>query len=329
MSVICLVSGIHPKAAAAEIPKYNKDIRPILSDKCFQCHGPDAAKREGELRLGRPRGSDQGEARSSPENRRKARLVTRIHEIRSGRGDATAGIAPTTDRHRTRRRSSAGSSRARNISRSGRSLPCPLEVPLPETRNPDWAKQEIDRFIAARLEQENLSPSPAAAPERWLRRTTFDLTGLPPTRAEIDAFLNDTSPDARARAVDRLLASPRYGEKMAVDWLDVARYADSFGYQSDLDTHAWPYRDWVIDAFNKNLPWDQFITWQVAGDLLPNPIARANHRHRLQPRAPQDPGRRQRRGGIPAGGNRRQGPHLRHGVSRADLRMRPLPRSQV
>src|SRR5690606_10206846 len=105
----------------------------------------------------------------------------------------------------------------------------------------------------------------------WLRRTTFDLTGLPPQRKDLDEFLADPSPAAREHAVDRLLASPQYGEHMAVDWLDVARYADSFGYQSDLETKAWPYRDWVIQSFNRNLPWDQFITWQLAGDLLPDP----------------------------------------------------------
>ena len=202
-------------------------------------------------------------------------------------------------------------------------------MPVPETKQAIGVENEIDRFIRARLDQRGFSHAPAAAPERWLRRVTFDLTGLPPSREDLDAFLADKSPDARARAVDRLLASPRYGEKMAVDWLDVARYADSFGYQSDIDTHAWPYRDWVIGAFNDNLPWDQFITWQIAGDLLPNPDPRTNHRHRLQPHPPQDPGRRQRGGGVPAGGHFRPRPHLRHRVPRADLRVHPLPRSQV
>ena len=143
------------------------------------------------------------------------------------------------------------------------SVPVPDEMPVAKTRSTASSSPGSTR--------EELAPTPPASPERWLRRAAFDLTGLPPSRAELDAFLADKSPDARGRAVDRLLASPRYGEKMAVGWLDVARYADSFGYQSDIDTHAWPYRDWVIGAFNDNLPWDQFITWQIAGDLLPNP----------------------------------------------------------
>jgi hypothetical protein len=253
----------------AEKTVFNRDIRPILSDKCFQCHGPDAAKREGDLRLDVREAAIKAGA-IIPGKPKESEMVTRIHE-----SDPDEVMPPPESSRQLTATERATLVRWIEQGAEYQPLwsftPLPAAVPLPETHNPAWAKQEIDRFIAARLEQENLSPSPAAAPERWLRRTTFDLTGLPPTRAEIDAFLNDTSPDARARAVDRLLASPRYGEKMAVDWLDVARYADSFGYQSDLDTHAWPYRDWVIDAFNKNLPWDQFITWQVAGDLLPNP----------------------------------------------------------
>ena len=133
-----------------------------------------------------------------------------------------------------------------------------------------------------------------------LRRVSFDLTGLPPTIAEIDAFLADASPDAYERVVDRLLASPAYGERMAADWLDVARYADSHGYQDDGMREMWPWRDWVIGAFNRNLPFDQFITWQLAGDLLPEADRRAAARDRLQPQPHAEPGRRHRPGGVPA-----------------------------
>jgi hypothetical protein len=133
-----------------------------------------------------------------------------------------------------------------------------------------WVRSPIDAFVGDRLQQEKLSPSPEAPRERWLRRATFDLTGLPPKPEEIDAFLADSSPDAFEKAADRLLGSVRFGERMAVPWLDAARYADSYGYQSDEEMRAWPYRDWVIRAFNENLPWDQFITWQLAGDMLPN-----------------------------------------------------------
>jgi hypothetical protein len=146
----------------------------------------------------------------------------------------------------------------------------PKDIPVPQTTDKTWAKNPIDQFVLARLEKEKLAPSPQATPERWLRRITFDLTGLPPTQPEIDAFLADTAPTARETVVDRLLASPRFGERMGTPWLDVARYADSFGYQADIDMLAWPYRDWVIKAFNDNLPLDQFITQQIAGDLLPD-----------------------------------------------------------
>ena len=163
----------------------------------------------------------------------------------------------------------------------------PGEVPLPEVKHTAWPRNAIDRFVLARLEAEGLSPSPEASKERLIRRVTFDLTGLPPTLAEIDAFLADRRPDAYERLVDRLLASPRFGERMTVDWLDVARYADTFGYQADVYRAMWPWRDWVVKAFNTNLPFDRFITWQLAGDLLPNPsseqvLATAFNRHHRQ-----------------------------------------------
>jgi hypothetical protein len=155
--------------------------------------------------------------------------------------------------------------------------PLPAKVPVPAVKKSAWPRNEIDRFVLARLEQEGLSPATDADPADWVRRVTFDLTGLPPTPAEVDAFLSDRSPSARERVVDRLLRSPRYGERMAVPWLDLARYADSYGYQSDQLCTTWPYRDWVIRAFNENLPYDRFITLQLAGDLLP----RATREQRL------------------------------------------------
>ena len=128
----------------------------------------------------------------------------------------------------------------------------------------------IDRFVLERLEREGLTPSPEAGRETLMRRVSLDLTGLPPTPAEIDAFLNDKSPDAYEKVVDRLLASPRYGERMAVRWLDAARYADTNGYQFDGERVMWRWRDWVIEAFNRNQPFDQFTLEQIAGDMLPN-----------------------------------------------------------
>ncbi|HEB54232.1 MAG TPA: DUF1549 domain-containing protein, partial [bacterium] len=148
--------------------------------------------------------------------------------------------------------------------------PLPREVAVPEVEGASWGRNPIDRFVLARLRAEGLSPAPSADPAAWLRRVTLTLTGLPPTIAELDAFLADSGADARARVVDRLLESPRYGERMASEWLDVARYADTFGYQNDVERPTWPWRDWVVRALNENLPFDQFATWQIAGDLLPN-----------------------------------------------------------
>lgn len=266
--LLALALAAATSTSAGDKIGYNRDIRPILSDKCFHCHGPDAGKREADLRLdvredaikagailpGKPGGSG---------------LIERIHAT-----DPDEVMPPP---EAPRQLSAAEKATLERWILEGAEYephwaftPLPAVVAVPTTTQKTWAVQEIDAFIAARLDSEKLPPSPAASKERWLRRAAFDLTGLPPSRVDLETFLSDASADAREKAVDRLLASPRYGERMAIDWLDVARYADSFGYQSDLDTHAWPYRDWVIDAFNRNLPWDQFITWQVAGDLLPN-----------------------------------------------------------
>jgi hypothetical protein len=140
----------------------------------------------------------------------------------------------------------------------------------PAVRDTSWPRNAIDRFVLARLEAEGLRPSPEASREALIRRVTLDLTGLPPTPEEVEAFLKDTSPQAYEKVVDRLLASRAFGERMAWDWLDAARYADSNGYQGDGDRTMWPWRDWVVEAFNRNLPYDQFTVWQLAGDLLPN-----------------------------------------------------------
>ncbi len=263
--VALVPAGISP--AADEIA-YNRDIRPILSDKCFQCHGPDSAKREADLRLDVREEAIKAEA-VIPGNLKKSGLIRHIHETDPDE------VMPPPDFPR-QLTAAEKDLLARWIEQGAEYephwalTPLPASVAVPKSGD-GWANGDLDRFVAARLEQEKLKPSPAAGPERWFRRASFDLTGLPPSSADLDAFLADEQPGAKERAVDRLLASPAYGERMAVDWLDVARYADSFGYQSDLDTQAWPYRDWVISAFNQNLSWDQFITWQLAGDLLPNP----------------------------------------------------------
>lgn len=146
----------------------------------------------------------------------------------------------------------------------------PVKAPLPQLQNTKWVRNEIDDFVLARLEQLNIQPNEEADKERLLKRLTLDLTGLPPTLKQMDAFLADNSAAAYEKQVDALLATPQYGEKMAIHWMDVARYADSYGYQDDNIRTQWPWRDWVIHAFNENMPYDRFLTWQIAGDMLPN-----------------------------------------------------------
>lgn len=253
---------------AAESLRYNRDIRPILSDKCFQCHGPDSGKRKGDLRLDIREDALKAKAfiEGTPE---ESELVKRLNSH-----DPEEIMPPPQS---PRQLSEVEKATLHQWIKEGAVyephwsfVPLPAGIQVPEVKHQAWPVNAIDNFVLSTLETEGLEPTAPAAPERWLRRVTFDLTGLPPTSSELVEFLADKASDAREEVINRLLASPRMGEKMAVDWLDAARYADSFGYQSDMDTNAWPYRDWVIDAFNKNLPWDQFVTWQIAGDLLPN-----------------------------------------------------------
>ncbi|MEY4244692.1 MAG: hypothetical protein RLZZ245_2277, partial [Verrucomicrobiota bacterium] len=254
-------------AFSAEKVSYNRDILPIISDKCFHCHGPDAGTREGDLRLDVREDALKAGA-IVPGDPKSSEMIARIHAT-----DPDDVMPPPeaprqlsdADREKLARWIEQGAEYEPHWAFT----PLPASVPVPKAEPATWPRRAIDHCVAARLSSEGLAPAPEASPERWLRRVSFDLTGLPPSQSELTNFLADSSPTAREKAVDRLLASPAFGEKMAVDWLDVARYADSFGYQSDLETHAWPYRDWVIRAFNQNLPWDQFITWQIAGDLLP------------------------------------------------------------
>src|SRR5436190_490212 len=251
---------------------FNREIRPILSDNCFTCHGPDEKQRQADLRLDRPDGvfADRGGYRVIvPGRPAESRLYQRISaENRLAR-------MPPPAANRTLAPQQVELIR-RWIEQGAEYKPhwsfIPLEeTPVPEVIEGKWPRNPIDRFILSRLEKEGLRPSPEAARETLIRRLSLDLTGLPPALEEIDAFLADRSEDAYDKLVGRLLASPRYGERMANDWLDLARYADTYGYQADVDRDMSPWRDWVIRAFNENLPYDQFITWQIAGDLLPHP----------------------------------------------------------
>jgi len=253
--------------------RFNRDIRPILSNNCFQCHGPDSAARQAGLRLDvedvakrdLPSGGYaivEGDSSSSKI----------IHRIMSDDPDF---MMPPSDSGKRLTDEEKSLLRAW-IDQGAEWQPhwafiSPERPAVPETIDPDWPHTPIDSFILARLEQENLTPSDEAAKEKLIRRVTLDLTGLPPTIEEVDAFLADDSPDAFARVVDRLLASPRYGEHMARFWLDAARYGDTHGLHLDNERSIWRYRDWVIDAFNRNKPFDTFTIEQLAGDLLPDP----------------------------------------------------------
>ncbi|HMO64757.1 MAG TPA: DUF1549 domain-containing protein, partial [Verrucomicrobiota bacterium] len=254
---------------------FNAQIRPLLSDRCFACHGPDDAARKARLdlhtRAGALKGGRSGEPALVPGDPSASPLLPRITT-----GDREELIPPPESKlpplspaevELIRRWIAEGAEYREHWAFE----PLPGQVAVPEVRNPRVEiRNPIDAFVLARLEREGLAPRPAAAPETRLRRLSLDLTGLPPTPEEIIAFAANPSPAAEAAAVERLLESPRRGERLASWWLDLARYADTYGYQSDVEVDFSPWRDWVIAAFNANLPWDQFLTWQLAGDLLPD-----------------------------------------------------------
>jgi len=260
---------------AAEKLQFNRDIRPLLSDRCFKCHGPDKAARKASLRLDLPEEAYAERKKSHkhaivPAKPQESLVCQRIFSTDPDEmmPPPESHLALTKEeKEKIRRWISEGAQYQPHWA----FIPLPDRVSVPPTKNRTWPRNDIDRFILARLEKEGLKPSPEADKIRWLRRVTYDLTGLPPSLEEVDAFLANKSPGAEEKVVDRLLASKHFGERMAVPWLDSARYADSYGYQSDQLCPTWPYRDWVVDAFNNNLSYDQFLTEQLAGDLLPNP----------------------------------------------------------
>ncbi|MFO0845071.1 MAG: PSD1 and planctomycete cytochrome C domain-containing protein [Gemmataceae bacterium] len=265
---VCLAT-VRADGPAAKPPgqlDYNRDVRPILRDACFACHGPDAKQRKADLRL------DQRDAAvrhgalvpgKSGESEVYQRLVT--DEKAKRMPPAKFGKSLSPDQVATLKRwIDEGASYAEHWAY----VP-PRRPALPTVQDAAWPRNAIDRFVLARLEREGLSPSPLADKVTLIRRVTLDLTGLPPTPAEVDAFLADHSPTAYEKVVDRLLRSARYGEHMARYWLDLARFGDTHGLHLDNYREMWPYRDWVINALNKNLPYDRFVTKQLAGDLLP------------------------------------------------------------
>jgi hypothetical protein len=257
------------RLTAADVT-FGRDILPILSDNCFRCHGPDAGAHKAGLRLDTESGAlRKTDAMIVPGRSEDSELIRRITS-----GDPEKVMPPpTSNRKLTPRESERLRAWIDGGARWGKhwafETPRVTSCETPSVRDRSWARNAIDRFVLARLEAERLRPSAEAPRETLIRRVTLDLTGLPPTPQEVDTFVGDTAPDAYERVVDRLLASPHYGERMVWEWLDAARYADSNGYQGDAERTMWPWRDWVVGALNRNLPFDQFTVWQLAGDLLP------------------------------------------------------------
>ena len=253
------------QTAAAQEVSFNRDVRTILSDKCFHCHGPDADNQESDFRLDT---QDNALEAIEPGSVEDSELHLRI------RADDDS-VMPPVDA--TRQLTDAEKDTLDRWIEQGAKFeghwafePIPKSIDVPEVKS-DWPRGEIDRFILDTINKAGSKPNAAAPKEKWLRRVTFDLTGLPPTLEEIDAFVADESNSAFETVVDRLLASDPCAERLTSEWLDVARYSDSYGFQRDDERYVWPYRDWVIRAFRKNMPYDQFITWQLAGDLMENP----------------------------------------------------------
>ena len=272
--------------AHAEV-SYNRDVLPLLTAKCFACHGADQARRKAHLRLDvrdSALADRDGVRAIAPGRPAQSELVRRIFST-----DADEAMPPLDEgeplteeeKQILKQWIAEGAVYGKHWA-----FQMPKKRPVPDVG--DGGDNEIDRFIYARLVEANLTPQRPATREQLIRRVTLDLTGLPPTLEEVDAFLADDSPDAYERVVDRLLASPRFGERMAAWWLDGARYGDSHGYDNDLENSQWPWRNWVIEAFNNNKPFDQFTVEQLAGDLLPDATEDQvlatgfNRNHRIQ-----------------------------------------------
>jgi hypothetical protein len=271
LSLACLTLAAQTPAATGPI-NFSRDIHPIISENCFACHGPDAEARKAKLRLDTRDGAlktHDDKTPIVPHHPEQSELVRRI--LTSDPDDhmppPDSGKSLTPHQIELLQQwIKEGADYTKQWSFQPISDP-----PVPAVNNPQFIiRNPIDNFILARLEKEKLTQSPEAPRATLLRRVTLDLTGLPPTPAELDAFLNDTSPDAYEKVVDRLLASPHYGERMALEWLDAARYADTHGYHIDAGRDMTRWREWVIDAYNSNMPFDEFTVEQLAGDMLPN-----------------------------------------------------------
>ena len=275
--LVALALLLGPFTARAAVD-FNREVRPVLSDKCYPCHGPDEQTRKARLRFDTREGAlreKDGTTVIIPGKSAASEVILRVSSPHADEvmppPEAKLGRLAPAEIETLRRWIDEGAlyqSHWSFVPLAPKTLP--PEPPAPPA--PGGARHPIDRLVFAALAARQLAPQPEASRATLIRRLSFDLTGLPPTLAEVAAFERDSSADpdrALGDLVDRLLASPRYGERMAADWLDLARYADSYGFQVDRERDMWPWRDWVIKAFNQNLPWDQFVTWQLAGDLLP------------------------------------------------------------
>ncbi len=264
--LLALLCAFVEGTAVAEKPiDYNRDVRPILSENCFYCHGPDPNHRKADLRFDEEEAAkDYAIVPGDPESSEFfARIIADHDEVMP---PADSGKKLSAENIATLKR---WIEEGAQYDKHWAYVP-PRSHPLPEVKNSRWPTSDIDQFLLAKMESEGYKPSPAADKVTLIRRVTFDLTGLPPTPEEVQAFVKDDSPNAFEKVVDRLLASDRYGERMAMYWLDLVRFADTVGYHGDQDHNISPYRDYVLDAFNNNLPFDQFTREQLAGDLLPD-----------------------------------------------------------
>jgi hypothetical protein len=278
--VICVAAtfaasaqGGDPSSKRTTKLDFARDIRPILSNHCGACHGPDEKTREAGLRFDLRESAiaklKSGKTAIVPGDSAASALIARIHAKKeSQRMPPPESKKPLSEAQKQllKRWIEEGAEYKDHWA-----FITPRRPIVPAVSDKKWVRNPIDAFILARLEEASMKPAPEASKEALLRRASFDLTGLPPTLEELDVFLNDQAPDAYEKAVDRLLASPRYAERMALPWLDAARYADTNGYNNDEERFMWPWRDWVIDAFRTNMPYDRFIVEQLAGDLLPKP----------------------------------------------------------
>ena len=251
--------------------QFDRDIRPILSDTCYACHGPDAKKRQANLRLDMETSALSGQTEGAvivsgrPDQSKLVQLITHP--------DSTERMPPASHNRKLTTEEIALIKQwiTEGAKWEDHWLYTPPQRPEPPSvNNRSWPANEIDHFIQRRLESEGITPSPTIDKQTLIRRLSFDLTGLPPAYEDVEAFVEDDSPEAYQKIVERLLDSSHYGERMALYWLDLVRYADTTGYHSDEDVSVWPYRDYVIRAFNENMPFDQFTRENLAGDLLDN-----------------------------------------------------------